>query len=205
MARIFQVVLIVMRNERLYSRDDLRELVAVSKLLMRAPDYRRLEGKLSNIRNPFLKLGIQLVIDNAPADDVIDIMSWRIEKLKAKEAGEAQMFRAMASFAPAFGMIGTLLGLVNMLGDLGVGIEEIGRNMAIALMTTLYGVIAGNLLFKPIAIKFEHRTQQRVALMTTVLQGVLLLHQRRSPGVIAGTLNSFTIDREDEISKSPAA
>ena len=172
--RIFTVILIVLRNERLYAKDDQAELVSVARSVLRA-DIRAIETRLKSIKNPFLRLGIQLVIDNTALDDIVDIMTWRIEKLKAKEKAEALIFRAMASFAPAFGMIGTLLGLVNMLNALNADVAAIGSNMAIAMMTTLYGVIAGNLLFKPIAMKFEQRTQQRVALMMTVMQGVILL------------------------------
>ena len=112
---------------------------------------------------------------------------------------EANMFRAMASFAPAFGMVGTLLGLVNMLGDLDQELAVLGANMAVAMMTTLYGIIAANVLFKPIAIKLEHRTQQRVETMNMVLEGVILMSQRRSAGSIRETMKTYMVDHEDEI------
>lgn len=196
--RIFSVFLIVLRNERLYAKEDQAELVSVARAVMRA-DIRGIEARLRTIKNPFLRLGIQLVVDNAELEDIVDIMTWRIEKLKAKEKAEAMVFRAMASFAPAFGMIGTLLGLVNMLGALNADVSAIGNNMAVAMMTTLYGVVAGNLIFKPIAMKFEQRTQQRVAVMMTVMQGVILLRQNRSPAVIRETLESYSAERRDEI------
>lgn len=206
--RIFSVFLIVLRNERLYAKEDQAELVSVARAVMRA-DIRGIEGRLRTIKNPFLRLGIQLVVDNAELEDIVDVMTWRIEKLKAKEKAEAMVFRAMASFAPAFGMIGTLLGLVNMLGGLSADVAAIGNNMAIAMMTTLYGVVAGNLIFKPIAMKFEQRTQQRVAVMMTVMQGVILLRQNRSPAVIRETLETYNAERSDEILegrvKSPPA
>ena len=201
--RIFSVILIVLRNERLYAKEDQAELVTVARSVMRS-DIRAIELRLRTIKNPFLRLGIQLVIDNAELDDIVDIMTWRIEKLKAKEKAEALIFRAMASFAPAFGMIGTLLGLVNMLNALNADVAAIGSNMAVAMMTTLYGVVAGNLVFKPIAMKFEQRTQQRVALMMTVMQGVILLRQNRSPGVIEETLQSYNAERHDEILEGTA-
>jgi len=201
--RIFSVFLIVLRNERLYAKEDQAELVSVARAVMRA-DIRGIESRLRTIKNPFLRLGIQLVVDNAELEDIVDVMTWRIEKLKAKEKAEAMVFRAMASFAPAFGMIGTLLGLVNMLGALSADVAAIGNNMAIAMMTTLYGVVAGNLIFKPIAMKFEQRTQQRVAVMMTVMQGVILLRQNRSPAVIRETLESYNAERQDEILESGA-
>ena len=196
--RVFSVFLIVLRNERLYAKEDHAELVSVAQAVMRT-DIRGIEARLRTIKNPFPRLGIQLVVDNAELEDIVDVMTWRIEKLKAKEKAEAMVFRAMASFAPAFGMIGTLLGLVNMLGALNADVSAIGNNMAVAMMTTLYGVVAGNLIFKPIAMKFEQRTQQRVAVMMTVMQGVILLRQNRSPAVIRETLESYSAERRDEI------
>jgi len=202
--RITSVFFIVLRNEKMYARDDMMELVEVARTLVKA-DIRATEKKMESIKNPFLRLGIQLVVDGAPIEDIIDIMSWRIQKLRAKEKAEAQVFRAMASFAPAFGMIGTLLGLINMLGDLDQGMVSIGANMALAMITTLYGVIFANLLFKPIAMKFEQRTLQRIALMNTIMQGVILLRQKRSPGVIEETLETFSTERKDEISDPSGA
>src|SRR5690625_5696999 len=79
----------------------------------------------------------------------------------------------MVSYAPAFGMIGTLIGLVNLMFLLGDGdITAIGQQMALALMTTFYGVLLSNLIFKPVAVKLERRTEQRVILMNMVLQGI---------------------------------
>lgn len=196
--RIMFVFLIVLRNEKTYAEKDFQELVQVSRTLSSGKVH-EIEGRLGEIKNPFLRLGIQLVIDSTPAEDVIEIMSWRISKLRSKERNEAKVFYAMASFAPAFGMIGTLLGLVNMLTELGNDIGALGLNMAVALMTTLYGIIAGNLIFKPIGMKFEHRTEQRVALMHTIMQGISLLCLKRAPGVIEETLQVFASDRQDEI------
>ena len=60
---------------------------------------------------------MQLVIDGTPVDDILDLLEWRISRLKAKERAEANVFRTMGTYSPAFGMVGTLLGLVNMLHD----------------------------------------------------------------------------------------
>ena len=199
LGRMVSVVIAVFRNEKMYAQDDLEELVAVSRTMIKA-DVRGIEKRIRAIKNPFLRLGIQLVLDNAPIDDIIDIMSWRIQKLRAREKAEAQVFRTMATLSPAFGMVGTILGLSAMMGGLGrAGIQELGAHMALAMMTTLYGVVLANLIFKPIAVKFEHRTLQRVALMNTIMQGVILLRQKRSPGVIEETLGTFVVDHKDEM------
>src|SRR5690606_3773082 len=132
--------------------------------------------------------------------DIIDLLQWRIARLRARENAEAQLFRAMASYAPAFGMIGTLVGLINLMFMLGSGdMELIGRSLAVALMTTFYGILLANLLLKPVAVKLERRTEQRVALMNLVLQGISMMCQKRSPTLMRETLNSFMAEYQDEI------
>ncbi len=197
--RVFSLIGTVMRNERLYSQDDIEELVKISKLWI-AGDLKAVERELAGVRNPFLRTGVQLVIDMTPEADIIELLQWRISRLRAKERAEAQLFRVMASYAPAFGMLGTLVGLVNLMFLLGDGdMSAIGRQMAVALMTTLYGVLMANLVFKPVAVKLERRTEQRVVVMNMVLQGISMMCNRRSPGVMRETLNSFIAQYQDEI------
>ena len=154
------------------------------------------EQALESVTNPFLRTGAQLVIDQAPEDDILDLMQWRISRLRAREAAEAQLFRVMANFAPAFGMVGTLVGLINLMSLLGGGdMRAIGQQLAVALMTAFYGI----LLFKPVAVKLERRTETRVVLMNMVLQGITMMCERRSPSLMCETLKSFMAHHEDEI------
>lgn len=107
--RIFTLIATVMRNERLYTEDDIEELVKISRLWA-GGDLRAVERELAQVRNPFLRTGVQLVIDMTPEDDILELLQWRISRLRAKEHAEAQLFRVMAGYAPAFGMLGTLVG-----------------------------------------------------------------------------------------------
>src|SRR3546814_15522447 len=98
----------------------------------------------------------------------------------------------MAGFAPAFGMVGTLVGLVNLLFLLGDGdMTAIGQQMALALMTTFYGILFANLLLKPVAVKLERRAEQRMIVMNMIMQGISMMCQKRSPALMRETLNSF--------------
>ncbi len=203
--RIFGLLGTVLRNERLYARQDMEELVQISRLWM-AGNLQAVEQALEKICNPFLKTGVQLVVDNTPEDDIVDLLQWRIARLRAKEHAEAQLFRVMASYAPAFGMLGTLVGLVNLMFLLGDGdMTAIGRQMAIALMTTFYGVLLANLVFKPVAVKLERRTEQRIELMNMVLQGITMMCHKRSPALMRETLTSFIAQYQDEIRDAGAA
>jgi len=197
--RVFGLIRTIVRNERLYIDKDLEDLVDISRTWMQG-DIRAVEQSLERVSNPFLRNGVQLVIDNVPEEDILDLMQWRIARMKAREHAEAQLFRVMAGFAPAFGMLGTLVGLVNLLFLLGDGdMTAIGRQMALALMTTFYGVLLANLLFKPVAVKLERRTEQRLVLMNTVLQGISMMSQKRSPSLLRETLNAFVAEVQDEI------
>lgn len=197
--RIFGLIRTVMRNEKLYTQHDIDELVNISRLWA-AGDIRAVENALEQVSNPFLKTGVQLVIDMTPEEEILELLQWRISRMRAREHAEAQLFRVMASYAPAFGMVGTLVGLVNLMFLLGDGdMALIGQQMALALMTTFYGILFSNLLFKPVAVKLERRTEQRLVLMNMVLQGVSMMSQKRGPAMMRETLNSFMAQYQDEI------
>ena len=200
--RIFGLISTVMRNERMYAQKDIEELISISKIWM-SGDIQKVEKALEKVSNPFLKTGVQLIIDMTPEQDIIDLLQWRISKLRAKEHAEAQLFRTMAGYAPAFGMIGTLIGLVNLMFMLGDGdMTAIGQQMSLALMTTFYGILLANLVFKPIAVKLERRTEERVALMNMVMQGLSMMSQKRRPAFMRETLKTFMADYEDELNDS---
>jgi len=203
--RMFGLIKTVLRNERLYTQRDMEELIQISRLWMQG-DVRAVEQALKRVTNPFLRTGVQLVIDLTPEEDILDLLQWRISRLRAREHAEAQLFRVMASFAPAFGMIGTLVGLINLMYILeGGDLDVIGRHMAVALMTTFYGILLANLLFKPVAVKLERRTEQRVVLMNMVLQGISMMCQKQSPALMRETLKSFMAHYEDEIDDAGTA
>lgn len=196
---VFKILWIVLRNEKLYAKDDQAELVTVARQLMQG-NLVHAENQLEQVKNPFLRTGLELIINNTPIEDIAELLEWRILKMKIRERAEAQIYRTMAVFAPAFGMLGTLVGLVNMLQGMGdSNMAQIGADMAFALLTTLYGVALANLFFKPIAIKFERRTERRVQLMNMIREGVLLIAKGRSPAYIREYLTTFFAHVEDEL------
>ncbi|WP_136066770.1 motility protein A [Modicisalibacter radicis] len=201
--RVVRLVGIVFHRENTYVRDDIDELVSLSRLWFKG-DVRAVERALEGARNPFLRTGVQLVIANTKESEILDLLRWRIARLKAREHAEAQIFRTMAAYAPAFGMLGTLVGLVNMLEVMEQGgLAEIGPRMAVALLTTFYGILLANLVFKPIAVKLERRTEERLIAMNMVLEGIALISKRRLPSFIEETLNSFMATYQDEIRDPP--
>ncbi len=123
------------------------------------------------------------------------------EQIAVLLAVTSGVFDDLAQFAPAFGMIGTLVGLVNMLAVMNpaAGVELIGSNMAIALITTFYGVLLANGLFKPLAKKIRARTVVRLDLLGLVLQGIEMMSEKRTPSYIRATLSGIQESVPDEL------
>jgi len=148
-------------------------------------DLRAIEAKLENLDNRFLQSGIQHVIDRRPNEEILSVLTWKIQQLRNSEYRTSRIFHSMAMFAPAFGMVGTLLGLVNMMLLIDdQNSASIASHLAIALVTTVYGLVFANLLFKPIAIKLERRTEQMTEWMGIMMEGIMMLEQRKSPAFI---------------------
>lgn len=186
-----RMLAVPLRNEQDYLEEDFSEIENMARLWY-SMRFKDAERAILNIKSPFLKLGVQLVIDNMPPEDIKGILEWRIERLRAKEYGEAHVFRAMGSYAPAFGLLGTLMGLASMLSNMKPGnLGEMGAGLAVALVTTFYGLVLANLVFKPMATKLERRTEQRVASLNLIMGAISLLHKRKSPAYIKETLHSL--------------
>lgn len=190
--------------ESLDPRQEADEIVRAAQLWFNR-DLVGVENTIENIHNSYLKTGFQLIVDNTPMDDMLTLLKWRIVRLRAKEQVAANIFHSMASYAPAFGMLGTLIGLINMLEILAQkDVSSIGYNMGVALITTFYGLMLANLAFNPIAIKLERRTEQRVMIMSMVMEGITLIADRRTPAFIRETLLSFIVHHDDELQRRGA-
>jgi chemotaxis protein MotA len=170
---------------------DIEQLLAFARE-QRFASPRKAENALKDISNPFVAAGLRQVIEGCSLDDLSRSLQWRIAGVRARENAQTQILYTMAAFAPAFGMLGTLFGLVHMLAGIGeAGLDQIGGSMAFAMVTTVYGIIASNLVFKPLAIKMERRTGQRLMQMTSLMEGVLQVHQKRHPMLIKEALETY--------------
>jgi chemotaxis protein MotA len=188
----------LLRNLPDLFRDEVSSIdTDIAQLLQFAARYRHgnlraAERELATISNPFLYTGLRRVIDRSSLDDLRNTLQWRISGLRGREQGRVQILHTMSVFAPAFGMLGTLFGLVHMLAGLGnSGLDEIGGTMAFAMITTVYGIVASNLFFKPLAIKMERRTTQRLMHLNALMEGVLQIHEKRHPTLIRESLDGF--------------
>lgn len=176
--------------------------VEVNQLLRFTDAYRMgnlrgAERELSSIEEPFLQAGLRMVVDGCQPQDLSKALQRRMSGLRAREQGQAHILRTMAVLAPAFGMLGTLFGLMQMLSGLGnSGLGDIGSSMAFAMITTLYGLVASNLFCKPLAIKLERRTHQRLLHMSMLMEGMLLAYEKRHPTLIRDALEAFDLHHD---------
>lgn len=185
--------------ESLNPQKEADEITAVAKMWFQR-DSVGIENVIDSINNPYLKTGFQLIVDKTPIDDILALLKWRIARLRAKERAESNIFYSLASYSPAFGMLGTLVGLINMLQIIELrDISSITSNMAIALITTFYGLLLANLVFNPIAVKLERRTEQRIMIMSMVMEGITLIADRRTPSFVRETLKSFIANHDNEL------
>jgi chemotaxis protein MotA len=149
-----------------------------------------LESTLPDIEDDFLKKGLQLTIDGLEPQSITEILETEIAFIQDRHRLGADMFQAMGTFAPAFGMIGTLIGLVQMLQSMDDP-STIGPSMAVALITTFYGAVMANVMFLPIAGKLRARSSEESMVKEMILQGIISLSRGDNPRIIEQKLHSF--------------
>ncbi len=158
----------------------------------RRGNMRTAENLSKQINDPFLQRGAMLVLDRTPEREMMRTLQWRIGNERENDLQEIRVIRAMVGYAPALGMLGTLLGLVQMLFGLGdKGINEVGVAMGFAMLTTVYGLVGANLLLKPLVAKMEQQSRTRISWMYAQLEAVLMLKERSHPVHIQEALETY--------------
>ena len=177
--------ILVTTREKKYSITKL-----VDQMVDLAPTARQngllaLEEQAEQIKDPFLKQGVLMLVDATDADKIRHMMELEIDSLAARHDEVAGMYEKASAAAPAFGMIGTLIGLINMLKGLnmdgGGGSSSLGEDMSVALITTFYGCLLANLIFNPIASKLRIRHQEEELYCSLVIEGVLAIQAGENP------------------------
>jgi len=169
---------------------------ALIERLVRLSGIARREGILSlepharQVGDAFLERGIHLAIDGTSAELIKDIMATEIMFMEERHALGQSILIAMGTYAPAFGMIGTLIGLVQMLTTMDDP-SRIGTGLAVAILTTLYGVLMANVLFLPAAGKLKVRTGNEILTKEIVIEGILSIQSGDNPRVVEQKLKSF--------------
>jgi len=149
-----------------------------------------LEPELLKLNDPFLIKGLQLAIDGVEPEAIREILETEIEYLQERHRAGAEILSTMATFFPAMGLIGTLIGLVQMLRvmeDPGT----IGPAMALALLTTFYGAVAANLICLPMAGKLRKRSKEETLIKEMMVNGIISITNGENPRIVEQKLHSF--------------
>jgi chemotaxis protein MotA len=149
-----------------------------------------LEQDAELIRDPFLKKALGLAVDGIESNKIRDIMELEIEVFEQKAEAEAKVFESAGGYAPTIGIIGAVLGLIQVMKNL-ADIDEVGRGIAVAFVATIYGVAAANIIFLPVANKLKARAKEAVQLREMMLQGVLSIAEGLNQKLIRMQLEAY--------------
>lgn len=166
-----------------------------------------LEDDLVELNDQFLKKGIQLVVDGTDPELVRHILDTDMSNIHARHESNAKFWGDLGFFLPAFGMLGTLIGLIQMLKNLGGGDPTaIGNGMAAALITTLYGSFFANVTALPIYRKLMFRDSEEMTVKSIMIEGILSIQAGDNPRIVKDKLASYlSPSARDQLEESPNA
>lgn len=151
---------------------------------------KNLEQQLRRVKDaPFLYKALSLVVDGLPADDVEKLLRQELMAMSIRHAASIRVFQRAAEVAPAMGLIGTLIGLVHMLTNLNEP-STIGPAMAMALLTTFYGAVLGNMVLAPMAAKLERNSREELDLLSIYAAGAVSIARQDNPRRLELVINS---------------
>lgn len=190
----------VIRNVVMYrlpSPDDVIKQIVSFIRIAHKDGILMLDNHLNTIEYFFFKKGVRLAIDGIPSEIIGEILQKELMIAIERHKVGHKILIALATFAPAFGMIGTLIGLIQMLKALDDP-SQIGAGMAVALLTTFYGALMANLIFLPMAGKLKERTEEEKLLRMLIIEGVAAIQSDESPRLIEERLLIFLNPMERE-------
>jgi len=195
----------VFTNQEIQETNLIDEIVDLGKI-KREKGVFGLEKAIKNVQNTFLKNAIELSLGGDKIERLESHLLLELKNSEKRDKNATEIFYQMGEYAPAFGMIGTVIGLIVMLGsgfsDVGVGSSigdkyfELLRGMGLALKTTLYGIIISNLIFLPIAGKLARRSENKLESREMIVEGALSIHQNDHPIKIREKLEAYISEEE---------
>tara|TARA_B110000116_G_C16787065_1_gene561506 strand:+ start:1567 stop:2487 length:921 start_codon:yes stop_codon:yes gene_type:complete len=197
----------VLKN--VFKGEDYDYVEVIEEIVQKAQKARRdgllsLEADLPNMRDSFFKNGIELAINERESRRLRTFLNLEMNNISSRHIAGQEMFLYMASYAPAFGMLGTVLGLIVMMNnfsndgteinvsyDVAERFAELLSGMGLALITTFYGVFMANMIFLPIGGKLKRRSENEMMLKSIVVEGIISIHAREHPILIKEKLMTF--------------
>jgi len=189
-------------KNKLDKPEDLIEKLVELADIARKDGMIALEGQ--EISNPFLAKGIGMLVDGSDPDLIKKSLNKDIQAMRSRHKSGADIFSSWGEVAPAMGMIGTLVGLVLMLGNMSDP-KSIGPAMAVALLTTLYGAILANVICLPMSQKLRNQSDFEAQNCELIIEGVLFIQSGGNPRILADLLSSFLAPKVRAKLKSASA
>lgn len=154
-----------------------------------------LDSGLEKIQNPFLKKSLMLAIDGTEPEELRKIMELDMENMSEKEEKGPQVFEAAGGYAPTMGIVGAVLGLIQVMQHLS-DVAEVGRGIAVAFVATIYGLVCANLIFLPSAGKLKHRNRQEELTREMILEGVISILEGLNPRMVETKLRGYLAESQ---------
>ncbi len=172
--------------------EDMQDIIAWARIV-KDKGLRGLESQVEDqgINDPFVRYGLDMVVSNYGPEEVHSMMETAAEAYYERDTTAARVLMAMAGHAPAFGMVGTLIGMVIMLGNFNGDMSGIGQGLAISLLATLYGVLTARMIYMPAAAKIMQKQDNLRFRNYLITEGMVMLVANRSARYIQDKLNSF--------------
>ncbi len=189
MLRIFSVLKNVFFDKKVDTKGTIDQLVKFGEIARR-DGILALEGVLEEVQDPFMVKGLQMAVDGSDPEVIQNAMETELTYMEERHKNGKALVEGIATYAPAFGMIGTVMGLILMLANLDDP-ASIAPNMAIALITTLYGAVVANLFALPMMNKLENRSKEELMQKEIILQGVMSIQSGDNPKIVEQKLNIF--------------
>jgi chemotaxis protein MotA len=172
------------------SQSDLIQRMVNYAAINRRDGALALEQEVTNVDDSFLGKGLQMLVDGHDSEEIRELMALEIQHLQERHSRGKKILEFMGSAAPAFGMIGTLIGLIQMLRSL-ESPESIGAGMAVALLTTFYGALTANLIFLPLAGKLGLYSKAESTAMEMTVEGICAISRGENPTTVREKLQAF--------------
>jgi chemotaxis protein MotA len=193
--RIARVLILILKADRLDLTTTILRIQHLAGVVSRE-GLDALDGLIEKVQPPFLRDGLEMVVDQVHPDEILAVMERRIELTYEREINEAQVVRTLAKMAPSLGMLGTTVGLVTMMTHLDFsGYSRLGVGLATALTTTFYGLVLAHLVFTPLANRLEARAEERVVEMRLIAEGILLIARRVPASLVLNRLQAYVPPR----------
>lgn len=185
----FKGFLIALKGIKVNEGETIKTIIELSNVA-RKEGLLALEEAANNLGDDFLKKGILLIVDGTDPELVRAIMETELNSIEGRHGNVVRFWETVAAMGPAWGMIGTLIGLINMLKNLS-DMATIGPNMSVALITTFYGSVLANWIAIPIAAKLKDANSTEIMIKEVVIEGILSIQAGENPRVIEEKLKSF--------------